>query len=190
MDDPRTLGIAADDLENFFEHRKHDKNESTGVRASTTSLIPKNKSSNDYTGYDLNSLEQALILARQSGDLVNVISVLQAKVKSPSLPLLERKKILVELLLELLNARKLFLIDEHIRCHRDLIQGGQSEQQADCFDLAFELIAIVGKMETLGRWHCYFLFQRLAVRISILLQQKKEGDDIKMMLNEIGGAHV
>lgn len=143
LSDPRALGISAEDLDRFFEHRKHDKSASQGVRASTqhlkdTSREPPQPS---LAGMDAPSLERELQAARQRGDLPRVVAALQAKVRLKQLGQAERKKVLVELLLELLNARRLSSIEESLAQHEPLVAGAEDDQ-SEYFALCFELLAV------------------------------------------------
>jgi hypothetical protein len=145
--DPKYLGMSMDDLNACFEHKKQISKDPSMARQSTLNLqaeSKKDKIVHDFSGLDARSLDREIVKAKTSADLVKLISVLQAKTKLKSLSLLERKKVLLELLLELLNARKLYLIDDHMLKHRDMIaQEAGADEEA--LALAFDLMAIIVK---------------------------------------------
>lgn len=144
VNDPRALGISTEDLDRFFEHRKHDRTASQGVRASTQSL---KESARDLqlpsvSNLDAAGLERELLQARQRGDLPRIIATLQAKVKLRQLGRAERKKVLIDLLLELLNARKIASIEECLKQYEPVVAGTEDDQ-SEYFSLCFELLSIV-----------------------------------------------
>lgn len=139
------LGMSMDDLNACFEHKKQISKDPSLARQSTQNLqadTKKEKVLYDFSGMDGKTLDKEIVKAKVSADLVKLISVLQAKAKLKTLTTLERKKVLLELLLELLNARKLFLIEDHTYKYRELIAQNVGEDE-EALSLAFELLAII-----------------------------------------------
>lgn len=142
--DARALGISTDDLNACFEHKMTSK-KTDAVRQSTQTLAkdaPKDKVVYDFSGLDLKEVDKEILSAKMTADQVRLISALQAKVKLKVLTTVDRKKVLLELLLELLNARKLHLIEDHLYKYRDLVALEVDEQDLS-FRLAFSLLEII-----------------------------------------------
>lgn len=147
--DPKYLGMSMDDLNACFEHKKQISKDPSMARQSTLNLQTGAKNDKvlyDLSGLDARSLDKEIIKAKTSADLIKLISVLQAKAKLKSLSVLERKKVLLELLLELLNARKLFLIDDHMYKYRELIAQNTGDDE-EALALAFDLMVIIVNYE-------------------------------------------
>jgi hypothetical protein len=143
--DARSLGISPDDLDACFEHKKIVSKNPNAMRQSTQNLekeAKKDRMVHDFSGHDLRSLEKEITNAKLSADLVRLIAALQAKVKLKTLNTLERKKVLLELFLELLNARKLYLIEDHMVKYKELI-AQEVEEQDLSFKLAFGLLDVI-----------------------------------------------
>lgn len=133
-----------DHVDKFFEARKHDKTVLGGVRASTTNLESSTSKmmSRDYSSYNLSALERELAKQRQQGNSGEVIGILQAKVKLPSLDSSSRKKVLIDLLLELLNARKVLMLGETLKHYRGKIDVGE-EEGFEYFQVCFQLFELI-----------------------------------------------
>lgn len=143
--DVKAMGITADDLDACFEHKKAASKNPGALRQSTQNLqkeSKKDKVMHDFSNLDLKSLEKEILNAKMSADNVRLISALQAKVKLKSLTSIERKKVLLELLLELLNARKLHLLEDHFVKYKEVISQDVDEQNL-AFKLAFGLLEIL-----------------------------------------------
>jgi hypothetical protein len=143
--DVKAMGITADDLNQCFEHKKAVSKNPGALRQSSQNLqkeTKKDKLAHDFSNLDLKSLEKEILNAKLSADNVRLISALQSKVKHKALTTIERKKVLLELLLELLNARKLHLLEDHFVKYKDLI-AQEVDEQGLAFKLAFGLLEIL-----------------------------------------------
>lgn len=143
--DVKAMGITADDLDACFEHKKASSKNPGALRQSTQNLQKENKKDkvmHDFSNLDLKTLEREILNAKMSADNVRLISALQAKVKLKTLSNIERKKVLLELLLELLNARKLHLLEDHYVKYKEVIAQEVDEQNL-AFKLAFGLLEIL-----------------------------------------------
>lgn len=143
--DPRSLGMSMDDLNSHLQHKMQVSKNPSNARQSTQQLpaeATKQKVAYDFSSFDLKALDSEIAKAKMQADLVKLIAVLQAKVKLKSLGLLEKKKVLIELLLELLNARKQFLIDEHLYKYKDIVNQ-EIEEDREPIRLAFELLGLI-----------------------------------------------
>lgn len=133
-----------DHVDKFFEARKHDKTVASGVRASTNNLGSSTArlTTRDYSSYNLSALDRELAKQRQQGNSLEVIGILHSKVKLGGLDATSRKKALIDLLLELLNARKLPLLGETLKNYRGKVDVGE-EDGHEYFSMCFELFQLI-----------------------------------------------
>lgn len=145
--DPRALGMSMEDLNIHFQHKMQVSKNPSAVRQSGQQLPAesgKQRVAYDFSAFDAKALDAEITKAKMQADLIKLIAVLQAKVKLKSLSILEKKKVLIDLLLELLNARKLFLIDEHLYKYREIVTA-EIEDDQEPLNLCFELLALIVK---------------------------------------------
>ena len=142
--DPRSMGISTDDVNSFFELRKNERRPTQGVRTSTQNLKEslKDQQFPNFSNLGREGLEKELLMSKQRGDLNRIIAVLQAKVRLRGVSIVEKKKVLIDLLLELLNARKIPQMVECLAQNSEIVSCS-SEDDSSYFELSFELIHII-----------------------------------------------